>query len=85
MRIEEKQIKNEAVVCVVGLGYVGQPLAEAFSNSLRVIGFDVDENKIKNSTKTTVNNIIYTADPSSIERADFVIITVEYCVDESIL
>ena len=44
MRIEEKQVKNEAVVCVVGLGYVGQPLAEAFSNSLRVIGFDVDEN-----------------------------------------
>jgi len=44
MRIEEKQIKNEAVVCVVGSGYVGQPLAEAFSNSLRVIGFDVDEN-----------------------------------------
>lgn len=44
MRIEEKQIKNEAVVCVVGSGYVGQPLAEAFSNSLSVIGFDVDEN-----------------------------------------
>ena len=83
MRIEEKQIKNEAVVCVVGLGYVGQPLAEAFSNSLRVIGFDVDENKIRKLNENNSNNIIYTADPSSIERADFVIITVPTPVTKS--
>ena len=37
---EEKQKKNEAVVCVVGLGYVGQLLAAAFAKGLRVIGFD---------------------------------------------
>ena len=83
MRIEEKQIKNEAVVCVVGLGYVGQPLAEAFSNNLRVIGFDVDENKIRKLNENNSSNIIYTADPSSIERADFVIITVPTPVTKS--
>ena len=83
MRIEEKQMKNEAVVCVVGLGYVGQPLAEAFSNSLRVIGFDVDENKIRKLNENNSSNIIYTADPSSIERADFVIITVPTPVTKS--
>jgi UDP-N-acetyl-D-galactosamine dehydrogenase len=32
-------------VCVVGLGYVGLPLAEAFSKHLKVIGFDIDENQ----------------------------------------
>lgn len=33
-------------VCVVGLGYVGLPLAEAFSKHLKTIGFDIDEVKI---------------------------------------
>ena len=35
-------MKNKTV-CVVGLGYVGLPLAEAFSKHLRVIGFDIDK------------------------------------------
>ena len=33
-------------VCIVGLGYVGLPLANAFSKHLSVIGFDIDEEKI---------------------------------------
>jgi len=34
-------------VCIVGLGYVGLPLAEAFSKHLKVMGYDIDEEKIK--------------------------------------
>jgi len=34
-------------VCIVGLGYVGLPLAEAFSKHLKVIGFDIDKEKVK--------------------------------------
>ena len=37
------------VVCVVGLGYVGLPLAEVFSKHFKVIGFDVDEKKVQKS------------------------------------
>ncbi len=37
---------EETVVCIVGLGYVGLPLAQAFSQSLRVIGFDTDTNRV---------------------------------------
>ena len=33
---------KEAVVCVVGLGYVGLPLAQAFARSLKVSGFDTN-------------------------------------------
>ncbi|MDI6886546.1 MAG: hypothetical protein QMD22_09475 [archaeon] len=33
---------NHKTVCVVGLGYVGLPLAEAFSKQLKVIGLDVE-------------------------------------------
>ena len=34
-------------VCIVGLGYVGLPLAEAFSKHLEVIGFDIDEKNVE--------------------------------------
>jgi len=33
-------------VCIVGLGYVGLPLAEAFAGEFKVIGFDIDTEKI---------------------------------------
>jgi len=37
---------TNSVLCVVGLGYVGLPLAEAFARSLKVIGFDTDAQKV---------------------------------------
>jgi len=36
--LTSKLNQNKAVVCVVGLGYVGLPLLIEFSKSLRVIG-----------------------------------------------
>jgi UDPglucose 6-dehydrogenase/UDP-N-acetyl-D-galactosamine dehydrogenase len=39
-------MKNKTV-CIVGLGYVGLPLAEAFSSHLKTIAFDIDEEKVK--------------------------------------
>jgi len=38
---------TEAVICVVGLGYVGLPLAEAFSHHFKVIGFDTNIKRVK--------------------------------------
>jgi len=84
MRIREKLMKNEAVVCIVGLGYVGQPLAEEFSKSLRVIGFDVNEDKIRKLNENNINNnILFTTDPSLIEHTDFVIIAVPTPITKS--
>ena len=37
---------KDKIVCIVGLGYVGLPLAKAFSKHLKVIGFDIDEKKV---------------------------------------
>ncbi|PTQ99322.1 UDP-N-acetyl-D-galactosamine dehydrogenase [Mucilaginibacter yixingensis] len=34
-------------IAVIGLGYVGLPLATAFSNKYRVLGFDIDEKRIE--------------------------------------
>ncbi|NQE45987.1 UDP-N-acetyl-D-mannosamine dehydrogenase [ANME-1 cluster archaeon GoMg2] len=80
----EKQIKNETVVCIVGLGYVGLPLADAFSKNLRVIGFDIDDTRIQKLRKNNSNNNInFTMDPSVINQADFVIIAVPTPVTKS--
>lgn len=72
-------------VCIVGLGYVGLPLAEAFSKHLEVIGFDIDERKIEklNDENNNENNIEFTADPSKIREADFVLICVPTPVTKS--
>ena len=73
------------IVCIVGLGYVGLPLANAFSKHLKVIGFDVDEGKIRNFGNNNNNgkNIEFTSDPSKIKQADFVIIAVPTPVTKS--
>jgi len=43
----EKLIKKEENLALVGLGYVGMPIAVAFANKgLNVIGFDLNKTKI---------------------------------------
>ena len=76
-------MKNKTV-CIVGLGYVGLPLAEAFSKHLKVIAFDIDEAKVKRlSESNNEENIEFTADPSKIKQADFVLICVPTPVTKS--
>ncbi len=72
------QVKVEQpVVCVVGLGYVGLPLATAFSRHLRVIGFEIDNNRVKKLKQNNDNqNFIITDDPQLMKEADFIMITV---------
>jgi len=77
-------MKNRTV-CVVGLGYVGLPLAETFSSHLKTIGFDIDEEKVKRLSDESNNkdNIEFTSDPSKIKQADFVLICVPTPVTKS--
>ena len=44
-------------ICVVGLGYVGLPLAFEFSRYFKVLGVDNDKSKIENFKKTYTKNI----------------------------
>ena len=39
-------MKDNLTIAVIGLGYVGLPLAQAFSEKYKVIGFDKNEEKI---------------------------------------
>ena len=70
-------------IAVVGLGYVGLPLANLFSKKYDVIGFDVNQKKIdlynmgiditceldKNALKNS--NIEFTSDESDLKKASF--------------
>lgn len=49
MSLMEKIKSREAVVGIIGLGYVGLPLAVVFAKAgFQVIGIDIDEQKVKN-------------------------------------
>ena len=73
---------------VVGLGYVGLPLAVAFSKKYDVIGFDINEKKIENyiQNKDVTNeigdkelaksSIKFTADEKELRNLDFIVIAV---------
>ena len=75
---------KDKMVCVVGLGYVGLPLAKAFSKYLKTIGFDIDEEKTRElSDDNNKANIEFTTDPSRIKQADFVLICVPTPVTKS--
>ncbi len=62
-----------AIICVVGLGYVGLPLAVAFASSFKVIGFDNNVSKISDLNQQKNCRLICTADPGEIGKADFII------------
>jgi UDPglucose 6-dehydrogenase/UDP-N-acetyl-D-galactosamine dehydrogenase len=80
--MKEKLKQDETIVCIVGLGYVGLPLAKAFSEYFKVIGYDVNEKKVK-ELNDNEENIDFTSDPFLIKQADFVIIAVPTPVTKS--
>ena len=81
--IPKEKIKS-GKVCIVGLGYVGLPLAEVFSKHLKVTGYDIDEEKIKNlNSNNNEDNLEFTTKPSKIRQADFVLICVPTPVTKS--
>ena len=43
----EDLLTKKETLALVGLGYVGMPIAVAFSKKIQVIGFDLNEEKVK--------------------------------------
>jgi len=81
-------------ICVVGLGYVGLPLAAAFSKFYEVNGFDVNKKRIEElregidrtgevkSEELTKAKINLSNDPNVISESNFIIIAVPTPIDE---
>ncbi len=75
---------TEAIICIIGLGYVGLPLAEAFSHHFKVIGFDTNIKLVKElSLHNTSQNLTITNSSHQIKQSDFIIITVPTPVTKS--
>jgi UDP-N-acetyl-D-galactosamine dehydrogenase len=75
---------GQPIICVVGLGYVGLPLAKAFSLHFKVIGFDTDNNRVKELNRHNNNQDFTITDaPELIKKADFIIVTVPTPVTKS--
>ncbi|MFC2059682.1 nucleotide sugar dehydrogenase [Chloroflexota bacterium] len=82
--MRDKLRLNKAIVCIIGLGYVGLPLAEALSKNLKVIGFDTDAKKVNRLKQSQTNrNLFVTNNPADISQADFIIICVPTPVTKS--
>ena len=77
-------------ISIIGLGYVGLPLAVEFSKIFQVIGYDIDESRVKElkkfidrtnevsslDLKSQSKKIIFTNQIESIQNSDFIIVTV---------
>jgi UDP-N-acetyl-D-glucosamine/UDP-N-acetyl-D-galactosamine dehydrogenase len=94
MSIYKKLLKGEATLSLVGLGYVGLPIALAFAKKIRVIGFDINEKRIammqKNSDPSNElhadafenADITFTASKDDLKKACFHIIAVPTPIDK---
>ena len=82
-------------VAVVGLGYVGLPLAAAFGKVIPTIAFDINENRVRELRKGTDRNgevgkadlreklLELTSDPAALRRASVIIVAVPTPVDKA--
>lgn len=94
MSLYEKIVAKEEKLALVGLGYVGMPIAVAFSKKINVIGFDLNAAKIelyKNGIDPTneVGNeaikacaVDFTADETRLREAKFLIVAVPTPVND---
>ena len=88
MTLYEKIIRNEEKIAIVGLGYVGMPIAVAFAKKVDVIGFDLNREKIElyragidptnEVGNDTIKNtkVFFTSDETKLRDAKFHIVAV---------
>lgn len=94
MQLYEKLVSGDEKLALVGLGYVGMPIAVAFSKKVKVVGYDLNAKKIelyKNGIDPTnevgneaVKNcsVEFTADESKLKEARFIIVAVPTPVND---
>ncbi|MCK7459136.1 nucleotide sugar dehydrogenase [Idiomarina aminovorans] len=84
-------------ICIIGMGYVGLPLAVAFAEKYSVIGFDINSSRIEelrsgiDSTLEVANeellsvseNLVFSENASDIENTNIYIVTVPTPIDKS--
>ena len=94
MSLYEKIINKEEKIALVGLGYVGMPIAVEFAKHVNVIGFDINKAKIeayKNGFDPTLevgdeairnSSVEWTSDEEKLKEAKFIIVAVPTPVND---
>jgi len=90
----QQLLGKEARLAVIGLGYVGLPIALAFARKLSVVGFDINEKRVdlmRQGIDPSAElepaafegcDITFTSDPEVLKTASFFIVAVPTPVDE---
>lgn len=89
MSLYEKLVAKEESIALIGLGYVGMPIAHAFAKKgINVIGFDLNKEKIElyksgidptnevGDEEIKKTRIMFTVDEADIKKAKFIIVAV---------
>src|SRR5207249_4565901 len=83
-------------IAVVGLGYVGLPIAVAFGKLVPVVGFDIDEEKVGelrrgidrtgevSAADLPAAQVQYTSQQADLKTADFIIVAVPTPINETL-
>lgn len=94
MRLYERMLDKEEELAVVGLGYVGLPLAVEFSNYFKVIGFDTNSEKINlykkgydptkdvGNEKLKKSSVNFTSNEEELKHAKFYVVAVPTPINE---
>ncbi len=93
--IYDRLVKKESKLAVIGLGYVGLPIALEFALKIKVVGFDINQkrvdlmkNKIDPSNELDASyfenrDIFFSADPNDLKDVNFFIVAVPTPIDSS--
>lgn len=91
--IWEQILKKERLIAVIGLGYVGLPIALEFARKTKVIGFDINEERVRmmqnhqdpshelEPEAFEGTDILFTANPEDLRQASFFIVAVPTPID----
>jgi UDP-N-acetyl-D-glucosamine/UDP-N-acetyl-D-galactosamine dehydrogenase len=90
----ERFLDRQESICVIGLGYVGLPLAALFASRFRVIGFDINATRVRELTdgfdrtrelcpeQLRRHPLTFTTDPEALRQSRFIVVTVPTPIDE---
>ena len=93
--IYDRLVKKESKLAVIGLGYVGLPIALEFALKIKVVGFDINQkrvdlmkNKIDPSHELDASyfenrDIVFSADTNDLKDVNFFIVAVPTPIDSS--
>lgn len=91
----DELLEKKSKLAVIGLGYVGLPIALEFARKISVVGFDINRERVEmmkngqdpsnelDSSEFENRDILFTADPEDLKDVTFFIVAVPTPIDES--